>query len=61
MNYQQSYPGVWLGPVVPRMPVKAEPMSAEEAEAEWIEEQERERESMMEASGMWDDWRRSDG
>lgn len=24
MNYQQSYPGVWLGPVTPHRPVKVD-------------------------------------
>jgi hypothetical protein len=44
MNWQQSYPGVWLGPVVPRTPVKADDDDEFDAEAEWIEEREREAE-----------------
>lgn len=58
MNYQQSYPGVWLGGLPPLKP--AEPADPEQVLADLEDEQEREREWLIDdaryrANGGYDD------
>ena len=59
MNYQQSYPGMWLGPTVPRLP-GPEPYDEEDAEAERQKQRERDDEAAIDTArdirdGRYDD------
>jgi hypothetical protein len=59
MNYQQSYPGVWLGPAVPSLPT-AEPWDQEDFEAELAKQDQRDEEAAIDMArdvrnGLYDD------